>query len=434
MAYARHQRPRNRFQTAQEFDFNRSDKRIASEHLSVPISPGAEVHFAIGSKVTQNELLAVDEETGINIYSPCTGILDSIVPAEHPLLGNCDLLRLTVAGKTELRESVQLKLGEGMLSYQDIAGIIDTLDGKPLAHKLKEFSANGIAVLAADAIEDQSFVCSENGVLYHYYALVEEGLKIAAELCGIKKTQVFVYYRRDHSETELKFDSSITVVCGKYPARVPFLSINKKKIGFISAQACYDLVKLVRTGEQQLSTIITVAGHHITKPCNVRVPVGTPIGEVIDFCEPDNSPALVVIGGPMTGKYTEDLTTPVYPGMGAVLLLEPIAIREMSNCWGCGECVRCCPQGLMPLYIARFSRHGKLSDCRDFGALHCIECGCCSYVCTGGINPMSFIQSVKSQLHSYQTTHRAKDQPKRRHPLSSDSPEVTAHLKEGEER
>jgi len=89
----------------------------------------------------------------------------------------------------------------------------------------------------------------------------------------------------------------------------------------------------------------------------------------------------------------------------------------------------------MPLYIARFSRHGKLSDCRDFGALRCIECGCCSYVCTGGIDPMSFIRSAKNQLQSYRMPHQAQNLPKRGHPLSSDSSAVSDnHLKGGEDK
>ena len=402
-----------------------------SKLLSVPVALGAEVLFAIGSKVARNELLAVDRDTGIRTFSPCTGTLDGIVPIEHPFLGKCDLLNLTVTESTEIKSGVQLKLGEEKLAYQDIYGIIDTLDGKSLAHKLKEFTVSGITTLAVDAIQDQPFVCSEGGVLYNHFAPVEEGLKLASELCGIRKTAIFIYYRRDRAEPELRFDSRVTVVCGKYPARYPFLERNQKKIGFISAQACYDLFKLVRTGEQQLTTVVTVAGPHITRPCNVRASIGTPVGELIDFCEPDDSPASVVVGGPMTGKYTEDLKTPVYPGMGAILLMEPIAVREMSNCWGCGECARCCPQGLMPLYIARFSRHGKLSDCKDFGAVRCIECGCCSYVCTGGLDPMSSIVSAKNQLQSFQPPHHKQDLPQRRHPLSANSSEP--ELKKGGE-
>lgn len=390
----------------------------ASAHLSVPISFNAEVLFAIGSRIKQNDLMAVDEETGIRVFSPCDATLDSVVPAEHPVLGKCDLLNLTVQSP-RANANAQLKLGDAELSYQSVSGILDTLDARPLAHKLKEFSTGRITILAADAIQDQPFVCNEAGVLYHHYPLVEEGLKLAAQLCNIKKTQVFTYYRRDRSEPEFKFDSRFTVVCGKYPARYPFLEKNKKKIGFISAQACVDLAKLFHTGEQQLTTVVTIAGQHITEPCNVRAPLGTPIGELIDFCKPDSSPAAVVIGGPMTGKCTEDLTTPLYPGMSAILLTEPISIREMTNCWGCGECVRCCPQALMPLYIARFSRHSKLSDCKDFGALRCIECGCCSFVCTGGLDPLSFIKDAKEQLQSGRIS-RKQELPQRRHPITSD--------------
>ncbi len=411
-----------------------------SKHLSVPVTIGAKVLFAIGSKVTRNELIAVDNETGIHIYSPCTGILDSIVPTEHPFLGICDLLNLTVTNTAEIKADVQLKLGDGQLSYESVSGIVDTLDGKSLAHKLKEFSASRIKTLAVDAIQDQPFVCSESGVLFHHIDQIEEGLKYACELCGIKNSAIYLYYRRDPAEHELRFDSRVMVVCGKYPARHPFLERNKKKTGFISAQACFDLYNLIRTGEQQLTTVVTVAGHHITKPCNVRVPIGTPIGELIDFCSPDNSSASVVIGGSMTGKCTEDLSSPVYPGIGAVLLTEPITIREMANCWGCGECVRCCPQGLMPLYIARFSRHGKLSDCKDFGAVRCIECGCCSYVCTGGLDPMSAIINAKNQLLSTPLTQQKPDL-QRNHPLSTNpsasilsAPTLPAESQEGGER
>jgi electron transport complex protein RnfC len=38
--------------------------------------------------------------------------------------------------------------------------------------------------------------------------------------------------------------------------------------------------------------------------------------------------------------------------------------------------------GLMPYRLVEYGRTARVAEFKEWGALSCIECGCCSYVCT----------------------------------------------------
>lgn len=119
------------------------------------------------------------------------------------------------------------------------------------------------------------------------------------------------------------------------------------------------------------------------KPANLIVPIGTPIDDVLRFCEVDNGVKKVLMGGPMMGLPVSQLNTPVIKNNNAILAFHSNEIREenTTNCIRCGSCVSVCPMNLMPTLLE------KSYDRRDAAALNrqgiqlCINCGCCSYVC-----------------------------------------------------
>ena len=53
---------------------------------------------------------------------------------------------------------------------------------------------------------------------------------------------------------------------------------------------------------------------------------------------------------------------------------------------------------LMPLYIYRAYKAGKLSDCEEQNVFDCTECGCCAYVCPARISLVSAICAAKQKI------------------------------------
>lgn len=150
---------------------------------------------------------------------------------------------------------------------------------------------------------------------------------------------------------------------------------------------------------------VTVDGDCIAVPSNLLVPIGTPYSALIAACGGLTSvPARVISGGPMMGFAQWDIELPVTKGTSALLVLgkEAGSSLEDAECIRCGRCVRGCPMHLMPNYIAAFSRRGDCERAEEYGALSCVECGTCSYVCPARVPIVQYVRMAKAHLKSRQ--------------------------------
>lgn len=150
-----------------------------------------------------------------------------------------------------------------------------------------------------------------------------------------------------------------------------------------TAKACADAV----IGKHPLThRIVTVSGM-VEKPCNYRVPIGTPVEELLELSGYiPSEETIVILGGPMTGKrmeaglYREGQFPGVTKTTSAVLVL-PAAEYTESPCIRCGACGQVCPAGLVPYQIEYAYLENNTEWCAKLYAPACIGCGCCSYVC-----------------------------------------------------
>jgi electron transport complex protein RnfC len=157
----------------------------------------------------------------------------------------------------------------------------------------------------------------------------------------------------------------------------------------------------VRWRRPLLDRVITVTGPGIRVPRNLRVPLGTLLGEVVAFCggmDPDTT--RVIAGGPMMGRALPRLDLPVIKGMNGLVLLKGRGPFEdgFGPCIQCGRCLEACPLGLEPDQVSVRIEAGRPLDTETFGALDCYECGSCSYVCPSARPLVQFMQVAKSAL------------------------------------
>lgn len=361
--------------------------------LSVVVSRQAAPLVADGATVKRDAPLAATDNAVW--YCPCDGVLSGIEYCNHPLAGEVNLYKIIPSAA----DDGQMMLGGG--SDADYPGmLIDTLDGRPLAEKLEEFKARGVKYLAVNAIDDQPYACSDTALVLEKHEEILQGLAIIAARAGLKPDGA-VFFRTKAADGMAKLRrEDITAVGGKYPYAYLYCRAHEKTTGFIGAQTCIDTLNASGSIRRQTEVVVTVSGDMCKNPRNLRVKLGTPISALLEQCGRAEDGIVVIGDGPMTGKYVSDLTTPVCFGMKSVLCLCRVGVSEISNCWGCAECAKVCPERLMPHYIARFARHGRFDDAAVFGADKCVGCGCCSYVCSGGVEPMSFILEAKAMLHS----------------------------------
>lgn len=140
----------------------------------------------------------------------------------------------------------------------------------------------------------------------------------------------------------------------------------------------------ISTGMPLVEKCITVDGNAVKDPKNVIAPIGTPVGEVFEFCGGFKAePEKVLYGGPMMGISVADMSAPVLKQTNGLLAFsgDDAKPQRTTPCIKCGRCTNVCPLGLAPVSIGAAYEHNDHEALAKYKANLCMECGCCSYVC-----------------------------------------------------
>jgi len=163
------------------------------------------------------------------------------------------------------------------------------------------------------------------------------------------------------------------------------------------------LADLFDRGIPLIDRVVTVTGPAVTRPRNLRVPIGTPLAAVIEHCGGLRSGVRqVVLGGPMMGFPQKSLDVPILKGSSGVLCLDRAAtvpLREFP-CIRCGRCVEACPIFLNPTRLAQLIRADRVEELEPHHLMSCFECGACSFVCPSRIPLVQWMRVGKAMLRS----------------------------------
>ena len=147
--------------------------------------------------------------------------------------------------------------------------------------------------------------------------------------------------------------------------------------------------------------VVSVTGGGIVRPKNLLVPIGTPMGALIDYCGGlRKTAARIIAGGPMMGFSFTNPNTPVTKGTSGITVLTHEEIRRVDNtvCVRCGRCVDVCPMNIVPTKVAMASRFKDLNLARKYNIMACFECGSCAYVCPAGLPLVQQIRTGKALI------------------------------------
>jgi electron transport complex protein RnfC len=180
---------------------------------------------------------------------------------------------------------------------------------------------------------------------------------------------------------------------GKLPSEVGCLVQN---VGTAVA-----LFEAAAWGKPLYERVVTVTGQGIKEPGNLLVRVGTPLHVIMKACGGySNSPAKVVVGGPMTGWAQEELYAPVVKSTSGVVVLdsEMVDVGMEEECVRCGKCVDVCPMFLLPNFIVQATKKKQWYRAEMWGAQDCFECGCCSFTCPAYIPHVEYVREAKAEI------------------------------------
>lgn len=190
--------------------------------------------------------------------------------------------------------------------------------------------------------------------------------------------------------------TGITVSAGKLPADCGVLVMNVSSLGFLGSY--------LKNGIPLILKRVTVDGDAVKKPANLIVPIGTPIKEVLNYCETDQENVKkVLMGGPMMGIAVHDFDTSIIKNNNAILAFSFNEVEEQKTtaCIRCGSCVSVCPMNLMPTMLEKSYDKKDIEGLKSLNINLCINCGCCSFVCPAKRQLAQKNQLAKAFVRNY---------------------------------
>ncbi len=399
------------------------------QHLGEPAVPLVKK----GDLVRRGQKIADGGATGVPVHATISGKVKPIDKHPHPTLVLSQAIviqRQDGEGLEELRfeEDPNWRAIEPAEAIERIreAGIVGLGGaGFPTWRKLTIPSGVSIDTLVINGAECEPYLTSDLRLMLDRPREVVEGALAMARLLRVQR--VLIGIEADKPEAARLLEAALTetargplaamvVPCDvrypqgaerqlvesltgrRIPARALPLAVGVLVQNVATAAAVHDAVRFRRP---LLDRILTVAGPGIRVPRNLRVPIGTLLGEVVAACGGmSEATTRIVAGGPMMGRALPRLDVPVIKGMNGLLLLTGRGPFEsgFGPCIQCGRCLEACPLGLEPDQVSVRVEAGKPLDTETYGALDCYECGCCTYVCPAARPLVQFMQVAKAAL------------------------------------
>ncbi len=314
----------------------------------------------------------------------------------QPFLSGMQEVRL----QREPARSVTGLSQEEILSIAEEAGIIDEMDGRPLAEKLRRFIVKNIRIVAGDGIDDQPYISSQLAPLLAFPHQAAEGLRLVAKAIRADDWYFAVY--RDLGGADVRIPRQIDGirierVGTHYPAQVRtnFSRQQKRPQRLIGVGALIAFYRAAFECRAQSTAFVTVAGGCVAQPANLEVSLGTPILQLLERCGLSRQPNKIIIGGSMTGiTLTDPEKSVVTPSTRAVLAFYEDWKDHRYRCIGCGKCAQVCPQGLNPYFILRSYRRRMTRDIAQCDLNLCDGCGTCSYVCPARLEVAGLVRQA----------------------------------------
>jgi len=395
------------------------------QHVGAPAKPVVQV----GEKVLAGQLIgACQGNISAPVHAPTSGRVVAIGdhPAPHP--SGLPAATVTIEPDGEARwfepdvPADPFALAPDEISARVGAAGIVGLGGAtfPSTVKLKLSRKSGVDTLIINGGECEPYLTCDDRLMRERAAEIVTGIRLIQYAVGAQRALVGIEDNKPEALAAMRTaaagtDVHIQAVPAMYPMgwdkqmiqvllgrEVPAEG-RSADIGVLvhNVATAWAVQQAICLGRSLVSRIVTVSGGAVAAPCNLEVPIGTPMQALFDACGGfSTTPARLVLGGPMMGHQFAHTSVPVVKGSSGVLALTQaeIGLTQPAPCIRCSSCVRACPVGLLPLEMAARIRTDDLDAAVALGLKDCIGCGSCSYVCPSSIPLVHYFNYAKSEL------------------------------------
>lgn len=385
------------------------------QHIGAPTTPVV----AVGDKVRAGTKIALNNGNfSASIHSPVSGTVRNIVFNENH---QGVKIRHIVIENDGYYETFRYPKLDDPTPKEIVARIMDAgivgMGGAAFPLHIKITPNNDIKALIINAAECEPYITADFRLMTERTGGIIEGIKLLMKALSVSMCYIGIEDNKPEAIRALKaFESNRIAVCPlktKYPQggeKQLIYAITGQKtpvgglpadIGYIvvnvaTAYAVYEAVKL---GKPLYERYVTVSGGAAKRPANFIVKVGTSLKELCDAVQAEGF-VKVVTGGPMMGFAQANLNAAVTKGTSSVLFLTEKELRsvEPSACINCASCAEHCPMHLMPMFIDSYALAGDMEKAEKYGAMNCIECGCCAFVCPAKRPLVQSIRLAKKKI------------------------------------
>jgi len=392
----------------------------------------------VGDRVCVGQKVASAAEGLVSapVHASISGKVTSIEERLHPTLHKkVTSIIIESDGENKLHENVGIERNAELFTKEELLSIIRDSGvvglggaGFPTAVKLSPPKNKKIDTFVLNACECEPYITSDERLLIEHGKEIVEGMKIMMFILGVRAGYIGIEDNKPEAiktlsgivEKEKKYNIKLEVLKTKYPQggeKQLIYSILRRKVplgklpldvGVVvnNVATAYAVYKAVKFNIPLIERVVTVTGENIPTRGNFRTKIGTLVSEILHFCKINveditagGKYTKIILGGPMMGvaQYTADV--PVIKTTNCILILRgSVTLAEDKGCIRCSRCVLHCPMRLMPNFIAFYSERRLFEEARRYGALDCIECGVCAYVCPGKRPLVQLIKFAKASL------------------------------------
>ena len=396
------------------------------QHIGAPCEPLVKV----GDKVAVGQLIGdTDKFVSAPIHASVSGVVTAVGDVKLPNGVMSKAVTIESDGEMRLWEGVEppkVETREDFVKAVRASGLVGLGGaGFPTHIKLNFPPDKNIDTLVINAAECEPYItvdyreCIENSwdILSGVYTIKDMlGIKNVIIAAEDNKPEAFKVLKNiaDHKD-DIKDEVKLMVLESKYPQgaeKMMVQSATGRKVPpgklpadvgcvVMNVASAAFIARYLKTGKPLVSRSLTVDGSAIANPKNVRVPVGTNIGDIIDFCGGFSAePCKILTGGPMMGLAIVGTELPVLKQNNAILAFakDDAVLKPEKDCIRCGRCASACPMSLMPTNIVRAAKARDVEALKKIGVNVCMECGSCAFACPAGKPLVQHMRLAKAIL------------------------------------
>ena len=391
-----------------------------SQSLGKPAIPCV----GVGDTVAKGQLIAkADGAISSNVFAGISGKVTAITELENEggQKGTYIVIEGDGSGSTQYLTPLTDPSKEEIVQRVKDAGIVG-LGGAGFPTAVKLTPRTPVDTFIINGSECEPYLTCDHRVMIEKTDEVVRGARYIAKALGVNDIMIGIELNKpDCIAAFEKYDDVKVVALRKiYPMggekQLIYSATGRKvPVGKLPADVgvvvnnvatCLAVCEAIELGKPDLDSILTVSGKAVANTANVLVPVGTPVSYIIEQCGGEASaPKKVVLGGPMTGVAVKSYDLYVKKTTSGILLLseKEAAAEEPTPCLNCGLCADHCPMHLMPMNTAFYSSAGDIENAAKLGgAMYCIECGVCEYVCPAKRPLIQAIRKTKAAVRAQQ--------------------------------